>query len=1523
MSLAGTRSSQGDEYQLRVALHWLIQLLKNNSIRGIQVESVGLPEHDLTVTVDDVVVLYENGRIFFIQAKKNQPQHRHWAFSDRVLKNELQKAREQLESHKDSQVWFYSRSPFGDLKALAEGCQSFPDFTAFTREAPGTLSQFLRQLATIWDRPEHEAYILVKRLRFGPTFEFEDWDRQNLEELDRLIPRANEAKLLLERFLGSHQAKLRDARDIITRNDVIAELSKHGLYPTPKRSEGEILAAFNIASRIGRSWLRTVSGEPIPREELPRLIALIEQGSRTMLLTDRPGSGKTCLLLDLADHIEQSSPWGLLFIKGDQFANIADESELSNRGLPEDIVGQCARLAGFRRVVVIIDSLDVLSLSRRHSALQVFLGIMDRLERVDGVTVIAACRDFDLRYDPLLRGRVWQHTITLAPLDFASTVVPFLRRWEVNPDSLSTELRTLLQLPQNLRLFEKLAGLRTVLHLRSAHELYECFLEEVIAKDPQLGSTALTALQDMAEHLMQQRLPTYPKAALQIDETVVQRLISQEVLFELAPHPGVLSFSHQTLADSLIVRSVLSQNRTLADFILAHPQLPFIRPAVRAFFFSLRAHQPDVFRRQIWTVLASDQIAYHLKRLVSESLAEVIPGVEDWPLLRRLFQQYPDLFRRLLQRVESDTWFALLKQYWWPEAKAVQSRQDWLLQFIHRLRVWMNRHAVEVVALWREVLSDEWADKHNLIWEISTALGKFAAWATGGIPELLETLFLTSEGGRDFLGKPLSQWVQATNSGDKLLWSWVTKNIPTSDGITYWCLGEKLRCASHDFHNKHFLGERLRQSDTLLGLVLDDLERWSTASAMQRGWNGLEDAFLHATSWEQRHSQQDRHHVDSLTTLFDGLEDALKDRAQQNDAWWQANEPHWRFSREVAIRYLMIQAYKENITANVPGIEAQLTDRDLFRYRRLDYELGELMRVAYPWLAESAQTANQAMILSLYADEEWDNDGPPIRVCRNIYECLTWIPPFFRTAETQDFIDTWHNHFGPGMPQPHIYSSSGQVNAPLSFQHLLHLSNGALFRLLHHYNDAVRDEMLANGWVGGRDHIQSALREACSRHPTRFLALFPHLIEESLHHSYIHAVVDGIMEHLSKSVRNTQPSNDWEPVSPVPDSNVLVNALLSLLERYPIIWENGWTVSHAIDVCCRILGDPGSAERLTFLLFFLLRAEDPSDERVAKDKEALVSIAINSTRGVAAGSTMDLCNHLLVKDHPLPPLLPPLLRHYARDPAISVRVSILQRLPYLMYKYPELGWRLLADVFREPQIHLWSFAEQCFYHQYRDHFDMVRPYLDRLLQEGMDAAGDTWGRISALASLAGHISQEQLFETLTRTNANTWMGAAEVFRANLDRHQHTAACNAGLVAILRQGEVPEGVLRTIEHCFGTEANHGFICRELAFTFLDALSTVGGHYDLHYFLEWLGYKACHDPLSALDIAEALLDKLEGREEPLQICHPESLVAALIAILREADETDDHTLIRRAISLQDRFLKLDVSGMDDLLDKAEKS
>jgi hypothetical protein len=255
-----------------------------------------------------------------------------------------------------------------------------------------------------------------------------------------------------------------------------------------------------------------------------------------------------------------------------------------------------------------------------------------------------------------------------------------------------------------------------------------------------------------------------------------------------------------------------------------------------------------------------------------------------------------------------------------------------------------------------------------------------------------------------------------------------------------------------------------------------------------------------------------------------------------------------------------------------------------------------------------------------------------------------------------------------------------------------------------------------------------------------------------------------------------------------------------------------------------------------------------------------------------------------------------------------------------MYKQPDLGWQLLADVFQEPQPHLWKYAERCLYYQYREHFDRVEPYLNRLLHEGMEEAGDTWGRISTLASLARHISQEQLFDTLTTTNTDAWRGTVQVFGANLNRQEHTAVCRSGLMNILHHENLSYEIIKEVENCFGKEANRGFIQRQFALAFLDALSTCPGGYDLYDFLEWLGYEARRDALSALDVVEVLSEKLEREMLPHQIWHTQPLITALNEIFSEAGETDDSKLIQRAISLQDRFLRLDVYGIEELLAKA---
>jgi hypothetical protein len=1074
-----------------------------------------------------------------------------------------------------------------------------------------------------------------------------------------------------------------------------------------------------------------------------------------------------------------------------------------------------------------------------------------------------------------------------------------------------------LQVPQNLRIYEKLAKLGKVLQPASGYELYDSFLEEVVAKNPRLGGEALVALQQMAEHLMHQRSQSCRKVAFGANEDVVRELISQEVLLETSV--GVLAFSHQTLADCLIVRANLAKNRTLAQFILAHPQLPFIRPAVRAFFFFLRAHELGDFRRQVWQVLSHDEIAYHVKRLICESFAEIEPVEEDWRLLRRIFQNYPDLFRRLLSRVAGNAWFDILKQHWLPEVQTSQNREDWLRQFCWQLSVWANQYPTDVIALWREAIASPWADRQSLIGVICSGLDTFEAWNTEGVRELLETLVEYAGTERDFLGNTLSRWVQATNSGDDLLWRYITRNVSVED-VRSGNLCDQLSCQPHEFHQENFLAERLSQSDDLLTLVLNDLERWSGNSAAEYGENGLRSEFLYHTSWKFRHNQQDIYHVDSLTVLLDGSESALKHHSRQNKAWWQTNEPRLRATQEEGIRYLVIQAYKEHIGANIPGIESQLQDEELFLWSKLSYELGELIQMAYPHISEAVQIANQALLLSLHAAQVREIEGLPAwAYYREVYNRLIWIPCIFRIPDTQSLIDTWQGYFGYHHPSPDIHTWGGLVMSPLSSKDLLKLSDNALFRLLHYYEGCPGRDY--GDLVGGFSEVKSVISDACSLHPTRFFALFTRFIEENLHPEYVHAVIEGIANHLRYRFGNVRPAeaDKWEPVTPLPEGKTLAVALLNWLERYPIIWEDGRTVSQALEACCDVLDDPESAERLTLLLFWL-RAKEPNGRHITSNEKNLVSVAINSIRGVAAKSGMKLCNRLLDKGQPLPELLPFLLRHFARDSAIYVRVPVLEQLPFLMYKQPGLGWQLLADVFQEPQSCLWKYAERCLYYQYREHFDRLELYLNRLLHEGMEEAGHTWGRISTLASLAGYISQEQLFDTLTTTNTDAWSSAAQVFGANLNRKEHRATCHSGLLTILRQKNLSDQVFTKVDKCFGEEANRGFIPRELGLAFLNAVSRCTGGRDIYHFLEWLGYEARRDPLFALDVVEELASKLEMEMKPYQIWHTKPLIATLKEILSEADETDDSELIQRAINLQDRFLRLDIHGIEELLAKA---
>jgi hypothetical protein len=207
------------------------------------------------------------------------------------------------------------------------------------------------------------------------------------------------------------------------------------------------------------------------------------------------------------------------------------------------------------------------------------------------------------------------------------------------------------------------------------------------------------------------------------------------------------------------------------------------------------------------------------------------------------------------------------------------------------------------------------------------------------------------------------------------------------------------------------------------------------------------------------------------------------------------------------------------------------------------------------------------------------------------------------------------------------------------------------------------------------------------------------------------------------------------------------------------------------------------------------------------------------------------------------------------------------------------------------------------------------------MQKESPQAADAWGRIMTLATLSGHIKQDDLFGQLKTMNSiQAWEGAAQVFAANLDRHQDDGLCINGLKHILKSGDSSEQIFSTVRHAFDPKRHGRYLDEEFALLYIEAINPVGRHHDFHDFLDWIADLASRDPLAALTVCEKLVSKLSDLGSPLQIWRTESLISALSTILREADETDDVSLIQRAVNLQDQFLRLDIRGIEDYFEDA---
>jgi hypothetical protein len=1515
LSQAGILSNRGDYYQILIATYWLARLLREpENIRWVEVEAVALPGSTELVTVDDIVVEFTTGHKRFIQIKKNQSDFRAWSLGD--LQDELKKALQQWRKLPDAEIEFVSRTEFGDLRKLHEYSKIYSEYGVFTSMAPQGIKEVLAELAAKLEASTTSAFLLVSQLRFGPSHGFEEWERQNLSALAEFLPRPETAITVLQSLILKKHARAVATTGPFNRSDVLIDLENHGLVPAPKRSESEILQIFSQASAIGRPWHREIAGLRIPTAHTDTAIRAIEEGKRTVLLQGGPGSGKTCVLLDVAERAETNPNLGLLFIKADNFKNANSESDLSAGGLPGDIVGLCARMSEYRHVVVAIDSLDVLSLSRHHRSLGLFLGLIDRLAKLDGVSTVATCRKFDLAYDPQLRVRQWEEKIEVANLDFESQVIPLLAQLAIPHAAIPSKTRPLLLVPNILKLYVTLALSGIVAAVATPYEVFEVFIDELILKNDQIGVAGLKTLYRMATDQLSSRSSITPRAKFAASEALAP-LLSLGVLAER--RAGILEFEHQSWSEILSVRAAIVEGQTLRDFVKAHPPLPFIRPIVRAFFFYLRTKDPKSFSRQVRAVVNDPEIAYHLKRLIAESFSEFAPTPNDWGFIRELSDKHSDLFRRLLWRTRSAEWFLFLREHWLTHVQAREDSDELLMTFVSRLSDWTNDYPTEVVDLWMKAIREHWGTERHIRWQIIVSLADFKQWSAPGVRALLELLLGEHPNAeRESLGKPISLFVSATNTGDDLLWSWIICDFKGPRRLRL-DTTEDLHCQAHELCSASFLQERMANSEYLLNAALDSIAKWSQQlgedyQSNQTLFNGL----LHHTSWERDHTDFRAHHAGGIELLFIALENAIASHAKRNSTWWQQHRDSLFRSRELALRYIYIKSALLNIEYNIAGVSAMLIDRPLFENGELTHELGLLMNAAYPYLTPEVQDANQDILLTLHdVGDETERSW----VLDKIAGLVGLIPAPYRGPAAQAISDTRRNRVQVIEQRPHMYLSGGVVAPPFTVQELICLSDKGVIKLLKHYDVCDGRDLSMDPLVGGKSQVLLQLQTAASLDPVRFSSLADDIYGNLIDLEFLFAVIGGLATHIRYRSGRLGGSHNWEPKTS-PDPISIAQTILKWLEKFPRWIDQGYQALQGVIACSETLLDNEDADRLTILLFPAVRSESPTMDQAEKNRE-FIGQAINSVRGQAAQAALALSNSRLEAGLPLPELLPCLLNFFARDSNPIVRAILLHGLPYIILKLPDLGWSLFRTSLDPIDRRLWLYTERDLYHQYHDHYDRVAPWLERLEYESDDDAAEGWGRLVTLAFISGHLTWQTLITKLEKRASNkAWHGCCQVFVANLERRESTAVCQKGLLFMFSSPLTAHTAIELTDRMF-FDARYPFISHEIARLYLKLNATKEEAHNLHGFLDWLAQAAREGPHETLETAESLVDLLEQNPQARQLWNKESLLPALTAILKEADESDDPSFIRRAIAVQDCLLKFDVHGIHEFYDMASEA
>lgn len=639
LEAGGYADKLGNRYEASWVAYLLLELLEEKA-SSVVIEPLGDDEVGVDVTVER-----DGKRTEYHQCKVGNSIDEIWTISKLKSAGILSKALFQLRRGSDE---FRLISPLSS-KNLSDLCLSAcnsngnaHDFLKLQVNQSKSRKKLFDDFCMCCDinsSVEHglnEAFDLLRRLKIDQYCE----DLRSIDELEQkasVLYMGKASKLV--RFLKHYGEEQNRLRKKITLPILLKDIANNGF---DRRLAPEDHRVAPIIERMADSFVESIkpfliSNKIIPRPETQEVLNALDDAG-IVLIKAEAGMGKSAALLEIHNEIQSrggvSIPIRLDRNKPESNADYFGKG----LGFPYSPIYCLAKFAPHQKCVVLLDQLDAVRWTASHSnnALDVFKELVKQVlrlrEDVD-ISIILACRDFEIDEDPALRAWVTSLSddtkiIKLGKLD-SKYVAEMVNQYEPF-STLAIEKQDVLKIPLWLSIYLEIAvrdqcppvfssKLKLVRHfwINKHKEL------DILGIN---GADATSFLDGMVETMEHESVLSISEISIPInDNKIMEALISVGVLTKSSNR---LSFRHQALYDfklgqQLFEAACISESNVLSQLGTKAQQTLAKREHLKYGLNMLLAHSEKMFSKVALAILESPDIRFHMKYLVLNSLKDI------------------------------------------------------------------------------------------------------------------------------------------------------------------------------------------------------------------------------------------------------------------------------------------------------------------------------------------------------------------------------------------------------------------------------------------------------------------------------------------------------------------------------------------------------------------------------------------------------------------------------------------------------------------------------------------------------------------------------------------------------------------------------------------------------------------------------------------------------------------------------------------------------------------------------------